>query len=210
MAEQDTAREKARLELTTEVMAGFAHDLSNPLQTLTVQLELLGPAETIGAARLERSLDSARTVGTLVRGLATVSRLLGDGEEPVEIERVGEGVANLLARRCRRSGIRWEASWGPLAGATVGGNDFAFGVLAICWPLLRRATEAELSGELRLRGTVDPTAAGERVELSLGQVRLAEPDRRRAKRVLQGTPIGFAEQDGGVYSLALPRPGAAP
>ena len=71
------SRDRPRLEILHEALEIFAHDLSNPLQSLIVLTELALDDATPGSEdemRCRQSLEAAERMRTLVSGLAGLTR----------------------------------------------------------------------------------------------------------------------------------------
>lgn len=96
-------RLKAERDALLELIAIFTHDLSNPLQSLTVLCELgidEAPPGSDDRLRNEQCLEAATRMRSLIHGLAGITRR-GDGGPSVQT--TVERVWSLLGRRFDRS-----------------------------------------------------------------------------------------------------------
>lgn len=95
----------ARLQIFIEVLEIFAHDLSNPLQSLIVLTELAlddATPDSEDALRCEQTLAAAERMRTLVSGLAGLTRTTGG---PRRARSSLDRFADVLARRWERHHI---------------------------------------------------------------------------------------------------------
>lgn len=102
----------ARLEVIFEVLDVFAHDLSNPLQSLIVLTELALEDALRGSEdelRCNQTLEAAERMRTLVTGLAGLTR---GTEGPRQLRTAVDRFAEILSRRWERHRIELEIDLG--------------------------------------------------------------------------------------------------
>lgn len=159
-AEGDTAR----LHILLEALEIFAHDLSNPLQSLIVLTELALDDALAGSEdeqRCRQTLEAAERMRTLVTGLAGLTR---GAEGPRQTKTTVDRFAEVLSRRWERHRIELEIDLGDVErSASPPELDTALlnlGLGAV-------ATAAELAGSflLTVRGSVVDGAHAARTAL---------------------------------------------
>lgn len=165
MADDDTtSRDKPRLAILHEALEIFAHDLSNPLQSLIVLTELALDDATPGSEdemRCRQSLEAAERMRTLVSGLAGLTRgLEGPRNTQTSVDRFNE----LLSRRWERHRVELDIALGP-AERTPSPPDLDIALLNL--GLAAVATAGELGGTfvLQIRGSEIGSGAEPRVAL---------------------------------------------
>ncbi|MBL4684194.1 MAG: hypothetical protein JKY37_06370 [Nannocystaceae bacterium] len=102
----------ARLEVIFEVLDVFAHDLSNPLQSLIVLTELALEDAQPGSEdelRCNQTLEAAERMRTLVTGLAGLTR---GTEGPRQLRTAVDRFAEILSRRWERHRIELQIDLG--------------------------------------------------------------------------------------------------
>jgi len=159
-----SSRDKPRLEILHEALEIFAHDLSNPLQSLIVLTELALDDATPGSEdemRCRQSLEAAERMRTLVSGLAGLTRgLEGPRNTQTSVDRFNE----LLSRRWERHRVEVDIALGP-AERTPSPPDLDVALLNL--GLAAVATAGELGGTfvLQIRGSELEQSSGPRVAL---------------------------------------------
>jgi signal transduction histidine kinase len=93
----------AERDLLLELIAVFTHDLSNPLQSITVLSELRVDAVDDDERTARQCLAAARRMGELVHGLMGLTRSQG---HRTTIGRVVEPIRSLIAGRIERHRLR--------------------------------------------------------------------------------------------------------
>jgi C4-dicarboxylate-specific signal transduction histidine kinase len=121
----------AAVRTICDASAVFTHDVSNPLQSLMVLLELsLDELEQQPelAARVEQCLDAGQRMRALIRDFASFTRSLRD----VPAEPLGASMTRLqrlLERRLERQGIAIDVRW--LDGEALEVDGAAFELVAL-------------------------------------------------------------------------------
>ena len=148
----DATRDRSKLQILHEALEIFAHDLSNPLQSLIVLTELALDDATPGSEdemRCRQSLEAAERMRTLVAGLAGLTRgAEGPRNTQTSVDRFNE----LLSRRWERHRVEVDVALGP-AERTPSPPDLDVALLNL--GLAAVATAGELGGTyvLQLRGS---------------------------------------------------------
>lgn len=105
-SKQDAASARAEVAVLRELMAVAAHDLSNPLQSLSVLLELTLDELSEGSAaetKIESSLAAAEQLRVLIRGIAEFARPPGRNRR--SLGRTLDACVGVCARRFERQRI---------------------------------------------------------------------------------------------------------
>lgn len=170
--------ESAVAALLQEAIAIFTHDLSNPLQSLTVMLELAveDARDADERSRLERCLTAAEGMRTMLQEFAALAR---SGHRPRRAATVGETIARaatILSRRFDRLSVRFVTDVTRVAEAPLPARAewLILGILMAGLAAIRNGNFLE--GEMTLLGrwcTGDPTP--ERLQISFTLSALENP-----------------------------------
>ncbi|TPV92502.1 MAG: HAMP domain-containing histidine kinase [Myxococcales bacterium FL481] len=126
----------AKLESELAALRGvagvFAHDLSNPLQSLTVLLELSADEATVGASdagRIGQSLDAAKSMHTLVHDFVRLMRPHHHAAVETEFVAVLDRCLRMFRRRFDRQNIVVHRALTALETAPPAPPEFAWAFL---------------------------------------------------------------------------------
>ena len=148
---------QAEASTLRELLAVSAHDLSNPLQSMTVLTELaadeLGEAHPV-ALKLNQALEAAGEMREMVRHLAKFAR---SGSTKRSTAQVVDNVLQVLRRRFERQRVHLDHDLGSAATAEVPASPLPVTLLAVGLGVVRVAAESRDRGltlplTLRLRG----------------------------------------------------------
>lgn len=138
------ARAAAERDALLEVLAIFSHDLSNPLQSITVLCELAVDepgAREEDQVRAQQCLDAAERMRDLVHNLAALTRGI------TQTQTVGSAcdrVISLLSRRFERHRIEIDAELGAVA-KVVAPLPFELAFLTLCLGVIATSADCSLS-----------------------------------------------------------------
>lgn len=138
-------RAAAERDTLLELLAVFTHDLSNPLQSITVLCELGmdGPgSEDITA----QCLSAAERMRALIHGLSGFTRGL---DRPSEISLVGDRLQSLLARRFERHLLKASFDYTTIS-SKLAPAELEMCMAAICLGIIATASERRARGEFSL------------------------------------------------------------
>lgn len=165
----------ARLAILLEALEIFAHDLSNPLQSLIVLTELAlddAPPASEDELRCRQTLEAAERMRTLVTGLAGLTR---GADGPRNTKTTVERFVEVLSRRWERHRIELRVDLGP-AERTPSPPELDAALLNLGLGALAAATEAGGAFVFSVVGSdVDAEGAAPRCALEVGLTRV-DPD----------------------------------
>lgn len=186
----DTAAQAAaERDTLLELLAVFTHDLSNPLQSITVLCEL-GMDGVGGDDSPAQCLQAAERMRTLIHGLSGFTRGLG---RESDIGRVGERLRALLSRRFERHRLHTTYAVDGVASASTPA-PLEFALLAVSLGIISSASEVNSRGRFTLEGRADgaETLLIARCQTDDGQP-LAPTDLHLARaRAIGGSEIAVA------------------
>lgn len=146
-----TPRAVAERDALLELIAIFTHDLSNPLQSITVLCELGlddAPEGSDDQLRAQQCLEAAQRMRALLQGLGGLSR---HTEGNYALGELVDRAVRVLVRRFDRHNTAIDVDLGPAAGLRIA-TGFEFVLLTICLGFLTAAAEASaLRNALTLR-----------------------------------------------------------
>jgi signal transduction histidine kinase len=197
-------RIKAERDALLELIAIFTHDLSNPLQSLTVLCELAldeSPAGSDDYTRTRQCLEAADRMRKLIHGLAGVTR---HAEGPGHLAGALHRVLGLLARRFDRHGIDLTIDIDAID-RVVPPRGIEFALLNLFLGLVTAASEQRLSkATVELVGRRNADGSQHGVELRgdaqnrEGQRQPLKPAERHIRRVqhfIQGQGLELHTSD---------------
>jgi hypothetical protein len=152
---------RAHYALFGELVPMFAHDLSNPLQGLTVLLELLLDDIHDGSdahGKVRQSLEASDRMRTLIRDFAGLARAARRPAAPSPCEASVARASGVLRRRFERNGIRLRLELGVVGEVQVPSAALELGLLAVLLAVLELVDESVWTAlEVTTRGRVlDP------------------------------------------------------
>lgn len=154
----------AERDALLELIAIFTHDLSNPLQSITVLCELGlddAPEGSDDQLRAQQCLEAAQRMRALLQGLSGLSRY-HDGAYP--LSDLVDRAIRVLVRRFDRHNTEVDVDLGSAAPRRIPAA-FEFALLTICLGFLSAAAEASaLRNSLSIRA-VDITDAHCRLQI---------------------------------------------
>ena len=187
---RDSARGGARRvspesEMLLELIGLFTHDLSNPLQSLTVLLELaldeLSPTAE-SALKVGQSLEAVERLRQMIRDLSAFARTRTDDVGNLDCATAIRRVIGVLERRFERGSIETTIDLQRLEGAPLPGTRIEFATLSALLGAVSGLTNADHPHlALSIYGEVDGDYGCLRVAL-----RSSEPKGERG----EAHPIG--------------------
>lgn len=192
---QATAQRDALLDL----LGVLAHDLSNPLQSVTVLCELGvddSPPGSDEQTRFRQCLEASDRMRGLIHGFGALSRR---GGSRTTLHSVVGHVETLLARRFERHRMKFSAGLEQHGDQFVP-TDFALAVLAVLMGVIAGAEQNTLDGyhcqlETAQSGSqihVHVTASGDGGQF----IELPSSHHERVTGAVEGTSIVFSESGG--------------
>ncbi len=189
----------------TELIGIFTHDLSNPLQSLTVLLELTLddlPSDSDEHARLGQSLEATERMRQMIRDFAGLAR---SGRSPSAISSCSaalERVLGLLRRRFDRHKIRYKINLGDVAEVPVPASTFEMGLLSLLLSAVAASADSEFATfEFSIVGAfpaklgpgtarIEFGMAGHRhIDQTLATMKLGPTQVARTRQILAGTGV---------------------
>lgn len=98
------------LDTLHELLGVAAHDISNPLQTVSVLLEILQSLvedDHPAHARLVQAEQAGERLRTLVKAFGDLARALPSSHRPRDARDIIDAIRGLLSRRCERGHLSW-------------------------------------------------------------------------------------------------------
>jgi signal transduction histidine kinase len=141
-----------------ELLAVFTHDLSNPLQSITVLCEL-GMDPDGGDDVAAQCLTASERMRTLIHGLSGFTRGL---ERPSEIGLVVGRLRALLARRFERHQLQVDFDYDSLS-SRPSPPELELCLMTTCLGVIATMSELRVRGSFSLSARAD----GERAEVSV-------------------------------------------
>jgi signal transduction histidine kinase len=209
---RDLARSRAEQESLRELVRLIAHDLNNPLQSITLILELL-ELDLQGTDSLERvhqCAEGAALMRLLVRNLGEIAREVQEDDLP-SVKDTVDSALGVLRRRLDRNGIELARDTEGLAGRRLAS---AADASALRWTLvaaLLAAIDAAANGPAsRHRLSVEACPAGLRLAIVAADPEPArdpaglDPERqRRLVDACAGSSLSVSVE-GAAITVALP------
>ncbi len=204
----------AKLEAEMAALRGvagiFAHDCSNPLQSLTVLLELTlddSGLSTGNRTRIGQSLEAAKTMHHLMHDFTRLMRSPRHGVTKATFLEVVQRCLDLFTRRLDRQNVRSARNVGVLQGMPAPPREFEWAFVNVLLGMVSCAmTPGYRAYELTCRAWRERDDASTILEVQLvgetrsePQTRLALPEHafRLARQALYGTNLSLSS-----YGLA--------
>lgn len=180
---------RASFELTcfAELLGLLAHDLNNPLQSLTMLLELtlddasLGPD---GATKIRQALDAVADMQGSIRNVAEFAQAGSRSSQSPTVHTSVERCTGIVQRRLQRQKFSICLDIGAIGQGPSGGLAFEFDVLAALLTLSATASRSRLYAfELTIssarlpESTPPPTSAASAEPVGYLQLRLRGSER---------------------------------
>ncbi len=220
------AMHRAVADTVREAIALFTHDLSNPLQSMMVLIELAmddvppGPAH----GRLEQALGASTKMRDMLQSFARVCRVGSEheGEAPAA------GVAlrrctQMLQRRCERLHLAIHCHDEPVAAVPLPAPQVELAMLGILLSAVAVLARTEhQGGEITVVGSIPRKLGGHTARLEFGIAGIRGQDTtlstlsfdrariQRAQMLLDGSRARLMPHPNGSVRLEFPAAGAAP
>ena len=98
------------LDTLHDLLGIAAHDISNPLQTVSVLLEILQTVvedDHPASKRLLQAEQAGERLRTLVKAFGDLARALPSSQRPRDAREIINAIRGLLSRRCERGQLSW-------------------------------------------------------------------------------------------------------
>ena len=193
---QEAVRRSDRLAAVGQLAAGLAHELRNPLASMTGALELLGRGATLAAAEkrlMEIVVREGERLNALVTDFLSFARPMPPAREAVDVAAVADETLRVFQHSPLAAGLTLERTGEASERLFVDAAQLR----QVLWNLLQNAAEA-MAGGGRIGLDVGWTASGwARIEVSdtgpgLGEAQLAHLFEPFFTTKPQGTGLGLA------------------
>ncbi len=195
--ETSEAVQHAIADTLRESIALFAHDLSNPLQSMMVLIELAMDDIPPGAPRdrLELALGASTKMRDMLQSFARVCRVGSDGE--VRAAAVGPALqrcVQVLQRRCERLNLAIRCHDEPVADALLPAPQIELAILGIFLSALSVLGRTEhRGGEVNVVGSVPAKLGGRTARLEFGIAGIRGQDTTMSTLAFDAARIDRAE-----------------
>lgn len=200
-------RVQAERDALLELIAIFTHDLSNPLQSLTVLCELAldeAPPDTEEHLRSRQCLEAAERMRKLIHGLSGVTR---HADGPRSCAEMVRRITDLLSRRFDRHAIELTIDIGPLQKLVPPPQvepallNLLLGIVAASAEQRTRRAKASLTGRTGERPSLELVMTGETRDQQNVPCPPTDRHLQRIEHVLEGSGVELIRGSGGAVRL---------